>query len=365
MWPRTRLTELVGIAHPIVQGPFGGGLSTVQLAAAVSNSGGLGSFGAHHLSGAEILEVASSIRRETSAPFALNLWVPTGTEPSPEAVAHRFDRDVERLAPYYAAMGLPLPTLPERFGPAYEEQLEAIYQARPPVFSFIFGVPDARVLAECRRRGITTIGTATNVAEARALAAAGVDAIAASGTEAGGHRASFLRPPEESPASAALVPQVADAVGCPIIAAGGIADGRGVAAALALGADGVQVGTAFLACAESAATEAHRAAIRSDAAYATVLTRAFSGRLARGIRNRFLSELEPVQAELPPYPVQNWLTGPVRRAAAKANRGEFLALWAGQNAPLVKHETARALMAFLVEDTETQLARLAALVPKR
>lgn len=358
MWPQTRLLATLDLHVPIVQGAFGGGMSSVALAAAVSNAGGLGSFGAHHLAPDALLATAAALREATSAPFALNLWVPLGTEPSPADVAGRFERDVERLKPYYEAFGLPLPTLPERFQPDYAEQVEALLEARPPVASFIFGVPDAKTLAECRRRGIRTIGTATRVAEVQALAAAGVDAIAVSGSEAGGHRASFLGPPETAPPLSALLPQAADAVDTPLIAAGGIADGRGVVAALALGADGVQVGTAFLACEESGASPAHREALRTEAAREPELTRVFSGRMARGIRNRWMSELECSAPELPPYPVQNWLTGPIRRAAAAAGRADYIALWAGQNAALVKHTRASELMAFLQEDTAKQLARL-------
>lgn len=363
MWPRTRLTDLLGLDLPIVQGPFGGGLSSVRLAATVSNGGGLGSFGSHHLGGAAIAETAAAIRRETSAPFALNLWVPHPDEPTPAQVADRFARDVERLRPFYEAAGVAPPALPERFLQPFDEQVEAVLAARPPVFSFIFGVMPAKVLAECRRLGIKTLGTATHVAEAQALEAAGVDAIVVSGSEAGGHRASFLGNPELAPASAALVPQVADAVSLPLIAAGGVADGRGIVSALALGADGVQVGTAFLACEESGASAAHRAALRGEAARATVLTRVFSGRLARGVPNAMRDALEAEAADIPPYPVQNFLTGPIRRAAAAAGRAEMLALWAGQNAPLVRHAHADALLAWLAEDAARHLQRLKALAP--
>lgn len=361
MWHRTRLTSLLGTEYPIIQGPFGGGMSTVDLAAAVSNAGGLGSFGAHHLEPDKITEVAAQIRAQTAKPFSLNLWVPLGTEPSPAAVADRFEADVDRLLPYYEALGLPRPQLPERFQPDYAAQIEAVLEARPPVFSFTFGVPDASILAECKRRGIVTMGTATLVSEAEALAAAGVDAVVVSGSEAGGHRASFLGRAEDSPSLGALLPQTADRVSVPLVAAGGIADGRTVVSALALGAEGVQVGTAFLACQESAATEVHRQAIHSDDARRTVQTRMFSGRLARGIPNRMQAELEALRPDLPTYPVQNWLTGPIRRAAAQAGKADYLALWAGQNAPLARYTEAAALMRFLVEDTELRLARLASL----
>ncbi|MFP5501797.1 MAG: NAD(P)H-dependent flavin oxidoreductase [Candidatus Sericytochromatia bacterium] len=355
------MTRLLGIERPIVLGPFGGGLSSVELAGIVSNAGGLGSFGAHHLNPDGIHEVVTALRAETTKPFSVNLWVPLGTEPSPAEAADAFAAAREALAPYYAALGLTPPALPERFGTPFEDQVEALLDAAPPVFSFIYGVPSPAVLAECRRRGIVTLGTATHVAEAVALEAAGVDVVVASGSEAGGHRASFLGTPETSPAASALVPQVVDAVSCPVIAAGGIADGRGVAAALALGAEAVQVGTAFLACVESGTSDAHRAALTSEAARATVLTRVFSGRLARGIPNALRDGLEPLAQSIPPYPVQNWLTSSIRREAARQGRAEMLGLWAGQNAPLVRHRHARAFFDFLVADTEAQLARLAGL----
>jgi nitronate monooxygenase len=352
MWNQTRVTQLLDLQVPIVQGPFGGGLSSARLAAAVSNAGGLGSFGAHHLPPAQIEALVRELRGLTDRPFALNLWVEQPEAPLPREV---FDAAVTRLTPYYHALGLPLPTYPERFGQAYAEQVEALLEARPPVFSFVFGIPAPHILEACRARGIKTLGAATNVDEAIALAAAGVDAIVCSGSEAGGHRVSFLRPAEESPALSALVPQVADRVKTPLIAAGGIADGRTIVAALALGAEAVQVGTAFLNCVESNASDAHRAAIRAETSRYTLLTRAFSGRLARGIRNRFLDEVHT--SDVPGYPYQNWLTQPLR----KTGHPDFLALWAGQNAPLVRHDRAADVVRFLVEDTERVLRRLAAL----
>lgn len=350
-WP-TPFTQAFSLQHPIVQGPFGGGLSSVALAVAVSEAGGLGSFGAQPLSGAEILALAQTLRAQTSKPFALNLWVPLGPEPEPAELAAAWAAAAERLAPRFQALGLPWPELPTSFGPSYEEQVEAILEARPPVFSFIYGLPSAEVLAACKARGILTLGTATQVAEAEALAAAGVDAVVVSGSEAGGHRASFLGRPEASPALGALLPQVADRVALPLVAAGGVADGRGVLSAFLNGAHAVQVGTAFLACDESGASPAHRAALWGPGSGASELTRAFSGRLARGIRNAFMAEFEG--EAVAPYPVQNAITTPLRRAAMEAGQPEGLALWAGQNAPLLKHRSARAVFNFLLADAEAR-----------
>ena len=229
---------------------------------------------------------------------------------------------------------------------------------RVPAFSFVFGVPDKVVLAECRRRSIATIGAATSVDEATALEAAGVDVVVASGFEAGGHRPSFLRSADSSLTGLfALVPQVVDAVEIPVIAAGGIADGRTVAAALMLGASGVQVGTAFLACEESNAAPGHRAALLGASREPTVLTRAFSGRLARGLRNRLADYLESIPSVLP-YPVASGLLAPLRRAALLRDRVEMMPLFAGQGAPLLRHRRAKDVFEALVSETDATLRAL-------
>lgn len=347
----TEATRRLGIDLPLVQGPFGGGLSTTRLAATVSNLGGLGSFGAHHLQPHELGGVASELRSLTARPFALNLWVsdhdPGGLTPGRDDL----DRMWRVLAPYFRELGVERPEPPERFQPRFDEQVEALLEARPPVFSFIFGVPSTKILAECRRRGIVTSGAATTIAEARALDEAGVDLIVATGFEAGGHRPSFLARAEDSlMGTFALTPLVADRVKAPVIAAGGIADGRGVRAALTLGAQAAQLGTAFLACEESGTTDEHRALLFSERAEATALTRAFSGRLARGLRNRFVDELGPRAGELAPYPLTGWFVSRLRPAAVKAKRTDLVSLWGGQIAPNLRHRSASALMAALAGD---------------
>lgn len=330
------LRDLLGIREPIVLAPFGG-LSSVQLTAAVSESGGLGSYGLYGYDGARIRETAAALRAATDAPFSLNIWLPTGDEVAP-GDAH--DDYAAALAEFFHEVGLELPAAPDRYLPSLDEQLDAIWEAAPAVLSVVFGVPSAAVVDEAHRRGIRVLGTATTVAEAVALAEGGVDAVVATGVEAAGHRVSFLKPAEESLVGLfSLLPQVVDAVDVPVIAAGGIADRRGVAAAFALGASGVQVGTSFLATAESAANDAHRAAIGSAAADASVLTRAMSGRLSRGVPNRAVRDIEASGA-IAPFPAQNWLTGRFRAVAGQRGLGELQSLWLGQSAPLARWSSA-------------------------
>jgi nitronate monooxygenase len=349
---QTTAARLLKIAHPIVQGPFGGGASSVELTAAVSNLGGLGSFGAHIFTPQQIKDIIARIREQTEAPFALNLWVNNADAKMAEFDSRSFDSQVERLLPYYSALGLDSPRDPDCFGQNFDEQVEALVEAGPPVFSFVFGIPSQRILESCRSRGILTMGNATTVEEARAIEAAGVDIVVATGSDAGGHRVSFLQSAETSlMGTFALIPQVRDAVSIPVIAAGGIADGRGVAAALTLGADGVQIGTAFLACKESGANPWHRSALFSLEARQTMLTRAYSGRLARVIRNHF-SERMSMDANVAPYPAQNWFTNTLSQSAIEQGRGDLLWFQAGQSASLLRHHAVAELFQSLVLETE-------------
>jgi nitronate monooxygenase len=284
-WNRNRLTEKLGIEYPIVQGPLGG-LSSQRLTAAVSNSGGLGSFGAHGLAPGAIQDMIAEIRSLTSKPFAMNLWVSMEDDGALTSDENAFNRCRASLAAHLATLGAPHPTYKPYSPVRFEDQVRVLLDARVPVFSFIFGIPPREILEECRAKSIVTIGAATTPDEAAALQDAGVDAIAGSGFEAGGHRGSFLRTAEDSlTGTLSLIPQIVDLVDVPVIAAGGIADARGVIAALALGAEGVQMGTVFLACEESGASRLHREALLGKKAGHTALTRGFTGRLARGIYN--------------------------------------------------------------------------------
>lgn len=352
-WKDTPVTRHLGIDLPIVQGPFGGGLSSVDLLTVVSEAGGLGSFGVHHLDAEGIARTAREIRARTERSFALNLWIPLEPRDDPTKDSDAFAAAIDVMRPYFKELGVPVPGKPERFGPRYEDQVEALIEARPAVFSFVYGIPSSDVIDRCHQQAITTLGAATTPDEAIALEAAGVDMIVATGFEAGGHRVSFLRSPEASlMGSFALIPQVVDSVKIPVIAAGGIADARGISAAMTLGAAAVQIGTAFLACEESNAGTLHRRMLFSADARYTGLTRAFSGRLARGIRNRFMEEMHPYQGVLPPYPDQNWLTSFLKRAAIERDRPDLMSLWSGQAAPLLKKRAATELLASLVEGVE-------------
>ena len=349
--PVSKAAARLGIDHPIVQGPFGGGMSTVELAATVSGLGGLGSYGAHALAPERIGEVTAEIRARTDAPFAMNLWIsdhdPGGQSLSPEA----FDRVYALFEPWYRELGVDKPEMPAHYHADYASQIDALLEARPPVFSFVFGIPDRRVLDECRRLGIVTVGAATSIAEAEALDAARVDLIVATGAEAGGHRPSFLQRAEDSLVGTfVLVQLVADRVGVPVIAAGGIADARGLRAVRALGADAAQIGTAFLACEESGAHEAHRQRLFGPDARQTTLTRSFTGRLARGLRNRWTEQMGQRPETLPPFPVQGWFVSKLRAAAIAAGREDLISLWSGQIAPNLRHRRAADLMQALIAD---------------
>ena len=360
---KTEATRRLGIAHPLVQGPFGGGISTARLAATVAGRGGLGSYGAHVLDPDGILAIARDIRALTSGAFALNLWVADQDPGGLDFDAAELARVARLFAPYFAELGVPMPPPPEprQVGHRFVDQVQAVLEARPPVFSFVFGVPPADVLRACRERDIVTVGAATSIAEARALDDAGVDVIVATGFEAGGHRPSFLARAEDSlMGTFALTQLVSDRVKAPVVAAGGIVDGRGVRAALALGAQAAQLGTAFLACEESAASPEHRAALFGERAASTTLTRSFSGRLARGMRNRWTREMAGHDADFAAYPLQSYFTGQLKQAArgladhsvSVAARTELVSLWAGQAAPNLRHRTAAALMDALVRDTD-------------
>jgi nitronate monooxygenase len=344
---RNRLTELLGIEHPIVQAPMAS-VSTPQLVAAVSNAGGLGSLGAAMLSPTALREAIGAVRSLTDRPFAVNLFAwPEVGEVEPGVVAGVGDL----LRPYRERHGLgdaDLRTPDVRR--LLEDQLAVLSEERPPVFSFTFGIPD---FAALRDAGAVIVGTATTVAEARALERAGVDAIVAQGSEAGGHRGTFLASFQAAMVGTmALVPQVVDAVSVPVLAAGGIMDGRGIAAALTLGAEGAQLGTAFIACEESGVAPAHKAAVAGIADDGTVVTDRFSGRPARLARTEVVEALERAGRPVPPFPVQSALTRDLHAAAVEHDDRDAMFLLAGQGAPLVRALPAGELLRALVAETE-------------
>jgi nitronate monooxygenase len=354
-WNRTRVSDKLGIEYPVIQGPLGG-FPSQRLTAAVSNFGGLGSFGALGLAPSAIQEVVAEIRSLTNKPFAMNLWVSTEDEGAATSDAEAFARALSHIAPYLEAVGGTRPQFSPYKPVHFKDQARVLLDAKVPAFSFIYGIPPKEILEECHRQGIVTIGTATTPDEAIALEKAGVDVVVASGFEAGGHRGSFLRSSEDSlTGTISLVPQIVDAVGIPVVAAGGIADARGIAAALALGAEGVQMGTVFLACAESGASPLHREAILSGKASRTSLTRGFTGRLARGIHNQLLEEMNRPGVAVLPYPLQRALMRNLAVPAQQAGRSEFLALWGGQSAGLAKCPEVTTLLQSLVNGVSEKL----------
>jgi nitronate monooxygenase len=355
-WNRTRASSKLGIEYPIIQGPLGG-FSSQRLTAAVSNFGGLGSFGALTLEPSAIQEVITEIRSLTNKPFAMNLWVSMEDEGATTSDADAFDRALSHLASHLDTLGANTPQFSPYKPIRFDDQVRVLLDAKVPVFSFIFGIPPKEILEECRREGIVTIGAATTPDEAVALEQAGVDVVVASGFEAGGHRGSFLRSSEDSlTGTISLVPQVVDAVKIPVVAAGGIADARGIAAAFALGAEGVQMGTVFLACEESGATALHRQAILTGNANRTSLTRGFTGRLARGIHNQLLEEMNRPGVATLPYPLQRTLMRNLAVPAQQAGRSELLALWAGQSAGLAQCPDVTTLLQSLVSGASEKLS---------
>ncbi len=356
---RTLLTERWRIAHPIIQAPMAGGPATPVLAAAVSESGGLGFLGAAYLSPEQIDQEAAAVRSRTSRPFGINLFAPLPPPdfPDPGTAIHA-------LAPFHAELGLAPPVSPSvSAAPTdlFELRLAAALESGASVLSFTFGLlPDSAIRA-IRDRGLFLMGTATTVDEAIALEAAGVDAVVAQGSEAGAHRGTFAGPFEDALiGTMALVPQVVDAVSVPVVASGGIMDGRGIAAALALGAGGVQMGTAFLTCREAGTSAAYREALLAAREDETRVTRAFSGRPARGIVNRLMEAIEATAdaGGILPFPLQNALTRPLRIAADRLGRAECLSLWAGQGVRMGRSLPAGELVRELVEETDRAIRRL-------
>lgn len=350
----TQLTRSLGLQHPIIQAPMAGGTTTPELVAAVSEAGGLGSLGAAYMSPESIREAIGKIQSLSDRPFAVNLFV----SPDYDVDLRSMERSASLLEPYRRELGIEPPPLPEdpqtaRFREDFDDQLAVVLEERVPIFSFTFGALPAATVERLKHNGSIVIGTATTVEEGEHLEAAGVDAVVAQGAEAGAHRGTFLGSFEASMVGTmALVPQLVDAIGIPVIASGGIMDGRGLAAALCLGAQSVQMGTAFLLCEESGAPAAHKAAVLAATDDATAITRAFSGRPARGIKNRFLLELAEHEEELPSFPVQNALTRDIRGAAGKQSRPEFMSLWAGQAAGLARRTRSQKAADLVREVTE-------------
>lgn len=324
------LRSLLGIDVPIIQAPMAG-VQGSALAIAVCNAGGLGSLPCAMLTADAMRAELSTIRAQTARPFNVNFFC--HTPPAPDAARETAWRSV--LSPYYAEFDIDPETIPAMPGrmPFSHETVEALSEFKPPVVSFHFGLPSPELMAVVKSWGTRVLSSATTVEEARWLEAKGVDAIIAQGLEAGGHRGIFLSDDVTTQSgTVALLPQIVRAVNVPVIAAGGIADARGVRAAFSLGAVGVQVGTAYLLCPEATTSPVHRAALKSEAARHTALTNVFTGRPARAIMNRMMRELGPMTTRAPAFPLAVSALLPLRAAAESLGSGDFSSLWSGQNA---------------------------------
>lgn len=335
---------------PIIQGPMAGGPSSPELVAAVSNAGGLGSLAGSLLSPAVLRDQVAIIRCLTEQPFLLNFFVQEIPDPSPESVAEA----VELLRPAYESIGLESLPMPARWCEDFHAQFEAMIELRPAAASFTFGILTPVQVERLHDAGIFVIGTVTTVDEAIAWETVGADAVIASGIESGGHRGTFLGPQEEADLPARkLWPLVANAVKIPVIAAGAIMTGVDINEALSLGAKAVQMGSAFILCDESGIHPAYRDALLNVRDAPTRLTRAFSGRYARGVVNRFMEQMHDVEQRLPPYPVQNALTGAIRSAAAAKGDTGLMSLWAGTDIRRARPMPVAQLMQTLVAEMRT------------
>jgi len=349
---KKKLLSAIGIEYPIIQAPMAGSPTSPELVAAVSNAGALGSLGAGMLSPQAMTEQVERIRVLTDRPFNVNLFILDPPRPTEAELAEA----QARLVPLRAELGLTPAAPPSRFCEDNGDQIAALLELAPPVVSFTFGLLDKGRVAEFQHKGCRVIGSATTTAEARAWEETGADFVCLQGVEGGGHRGTFLGDVEQSGVGLmALLSQAARAVRVPLIAAGGIMDGRGIAAALILGAQAVQLGTAFLCCPESGAHPGWKRRLQRARDDETRLTRVFSGKFARGLVNEFMERLRPFEAQIPPYPIQNALTREIRRAAARQERTEFMSLWAGQGAGLCRSLPAGQLVTVLMEELDAAL----------
>ncbi|MCH5586632.1 nitronate monooxygenase [Shimazuella sp. AN120528] len=354
----TDLTRLLHIRFPIIQAPMAGGPTTPTLVAAVSNAGGLGSLGAAYLAPEHLRSEIHKIRQLTDRPFGVNLFVPENPKESKETIS----KMTNYLNKYRTKLGISHNPSILKYQEEFQDQVQVILEEKIPVFSFTFGIPSQSLLEEMKSRKIVVIGTATTVDEARLLEQAGVDAIVAQGSESGGHRGTFLKDSSHSLiGTMALVPQIVDQASIPVIASGGIMDGRGLVSSLVLGAAAVQMGTAFLACPESGAHRVYKQKVLLEHEDATEVTRAYSGKDARGIRTTFMNEMQHFPSTIPAFPIQNAMTKDIRQAAAKANNSEYMSLWAGQGLRLATDHPAETIVQLTVDQARKILKEIASM----
>jgi len=351
----TAFSERLGLRNPVIQAPMAGGPTTQELVAACSAAGALGSFGFAYTQPAEMKRQAAWVRGKTDRPFGINLFVapqPETIEPSAQRAA------LAAVAGYYAECGLAPPEpVSAPYAPKLEEQIAAVEEIRPRVFTVHLGALPAVEVKKLKALVILLGASATSVAEAKGLESLGFDFVIAQGGEAGGHRGSYLRDPYQSlTGTLALTRLIVRAVKLPVVAAGGIMDGAGIAAVLALGAQAAQLGTAFIPCPESGASQVHKESLLRVREDETQITEKFSGKPARGLANRFMREMED-KPQLA-FPAQNSITGKLRQASAKAGKPDFIAMWAGQGAPLSRALPAAELIARLEAETVQAIQQL-------
>lgn len=343
---QNQLTDLLQIKFPIIQAPMAGGITTAELIAAVSNAGGLGMMGAGYMTPNEMRSQIKEIRKHTHHPFGVNLFIP------PKFSLKNIEKAKICLKPIKAKLNIMdelenFPTVGQ-YLENFNEQVKVVIEEKVSVCSFTFGLPSKEIISLLKEASVILVGTATNVKEAVLNEKVGMDAVVLQGSEAGGHRGGFLLEYQDSLIGLmSLIPQTADVVNIPLIAAGGIMDARGIIAAKCLGAMGVQMGTAFLTCIESGASQVYKKAILESSEVRPVLTKAFTGKMARGIKNSFITEMEN-KTEIPDYPVQNLLTKVLRKKSAQQNNPEYMSLWSGQSPRLAKSQTVRNLFDHII-----------------
>ena len=350
MWYENKVTQKLEIKYPIIQAGMAGGITTPELVAAVSNAGGLGSIGAGYLSPEQLRSSIQEIKQLTNKPFGVNLFIPENPNVSDEEI----ERANEWLKPFREQLHISeIPKVKKTNESTFEKQIAIIIEEEVPVCSFTFGLPSKEIVEQLKSRKIVMIGTATTVKEAISNEENGMDMVVVQGSEAGGHRGTFAGNFENAMiGTMALVPQAVDHVDIPVIAAGGVMDGRGVLAALVLGAKAVQMGTAFVTSLESGATNIAKETLLSGDEEQTVVTSTFSGKPARGIKNDFIIKMKAYENGPPPYPIQNTLTPQFRSEAAKQNRSEWMSLWCGQNLRSTKHQSATETMSEILSQVD-------------
>jgi nitronate monooxygenase len=352
---KNNMTDLLKIKYPIIQAPMAGGITTSQLVSGVSNSGGLGMIGAGYMTSEQIKKQSREIKQLTTGNFGINLFVPNEFNFTDESIIFAD----EKLAPIRKELNVQEPDtldIPQfkQVVNSFNEQIKVVIEEKIPICSFTFGIPSEEIINELKRQNIILIGTATTVSEAVEIENKGMDMVVVQGSEAGGHRGNFIKDTQESLVGLmSLIPQVVDSVRIPVIAAGGIMDGRGLMASLCLGAQGVQMGTAFLTCVESGANRLHKDAILRTKEDDMILTRAFSGKWARGIKNKFTCDMQECEALLPDFPIQNSLTKRIRKASSLQGKDDFMSLWSGQSPRLAKEQSVSTLINAIVKEAKS------------